>query len=509
MKSVLFLVGIILVGLFLRVYHLADWFYYTFDEEVMSFVGRRMIVGHHIPLIGGITPLKFHLGPLFYYLSSFVLWISNLNPLGWGVFAAMLTIIALSLTYIVGRRFFDARTAMIATLLMATSYLMVIMDRHYWPLVMNPMVSLLTLWSLFQLKRGRKRFAIILVVVLTLASHTDPSNFVLLFLVPFVWWRGKFPLSSRLAVVVGSVVLLASAIPLGLFEFRHEFYNTRQFLSFFQGEHNQPMFRPTKFVDTIALFPRTFSRYLAVTKDHDASLQLTPCGGVLPRRNAAISWFLLWPSVFLLGWFCWRVLRHWSDPLWFGQKLIFLLGLFIFTGINIYGNVFNADLFEQYLAGFAPFFFLIVGSFFSRWWFSWYRWVVLFIILQLVVANVAFILQGTNRFGWSDKMRAVDYATEQAKGDRFELRAIGSCFAFGGYRYLFTLAGSEPVKSYVDNDLSWLYETQPQKEEPKTRVIIAAPDPIEGKVYQSLYDEYKRTASESATFGNIEVMVIR
>ena len=509
MKSHVFLIGVLFVGLFLRLYRLSDWFYFTFDEEVIAFSARRILLFDPIRLLGGITPLKFHLGPLFYYLSSIVLWISQFNPLGWGVFAAVLTTISILLTYIVGRRFFDARTAIIATVLMATSYLMVTADRHYWPLVMNPLYSLLTLWSLFELKQKKKKFAIILAATLIFASQADPSNFVLLFLVPLVWWRGKFNLPTRLAVFVGLVVFLANIIPIGLFESRHNLYNARQFLTFFQGENNQPGFRPTKFVDTLTLFPRTFSRYLAITKDNDISLQLTPCGDILTRRNAAVPWFLFWPSVFLLLWFCWRVIKHWPDKHWFGLKLIFLFGLLIFLGVTIYGNIFNADIFEQYLAGFTPFFFLIAASFLVSLWRSWIRWVVLFLLIQLVTANVAFIFQGTNRFGWNDKSRAVKYAIEQTDGQQFSLHAIGSCFAFGGYRYLFTLAGLEPVKSYVDHDLSWLYETQPQKEEPKTRVIIAAPNPREGKVYQSLYDGYKRTASESASFGNIEVMIIR
>src|SRR3989344_7603465 len=72
---------ILILAFLLRIYKLEELFYFTYDESVPAFVGQRLILWHHVPLIGGVTPFGFHLTPYFYWFLSIILWLGNLNPL--------------------------------------------------------------------------------------------------------------------------------------------------------------------------------------------------------------------------------------------------------------------------------------------------------------------------------------------------------------------------------------------------------------------------------------------
>lgn len=102
-------------------------------------------------LIGGGTPFGFHLGPAFYYLSAIPLWFFRLDPVGWGVTAAVFGAVTVWLMWLVGKTLFSPRIGLMAALLWATSFTAVMADRHWWPLVLDPMLSLIVIVSLFRI----------------------------------------------------------------------------------------------------------------------------------------------------------------------------------------------------------------------------------------------------------------------------------------------------------------------------------------------------------------------
>jgi hypothetical protein len=85
-KAGVLLIGIVVLGLLLRIFRINELFYYTMDEEVMNLIQRRIVLLQHLPLIGSVSPLNTYLGPIFYYFGAAILAISGLNPLGLVVF---------------------------------------------------------------------------------------------------------------------------------------------------------------------------------------------------------------------------------------------------------------------------------------------------------------------------------------------------------------------------------------------------------------------------------------
>src|SRR3989338_94437 len=96
---------LVLFTFILRVIKIEDLFYFTYDESIPAFVGRRLLLEKHLPLIGGVTPFNFHLAPYFYWLLSLILIIGKLNPIAWGWAAAIIAMFTTLMMYIVGKTF--------------------------------------------------------------------------------------------------------------------------------------------------------------------------------------------------------------------------------------------------------------------------------------------------------------------------------------------------------------------------------------------------------------------
>jgi hypothetical protein len=139
---------IIGLGLFLRLVNLREWLHFEFDEEVIAWKLRQFVEFGKPFLIGGGTPFGFHLGPAFYYLSAIPLFFSRLDPIGWGITAAVFGIVTIWLMWLVGKTLFNNRIGLISALLWAVSFTTVMSDRHWWPLVLDPMLSLIVILCL-------------------------------------------------------------------------------------------------------------------------------------------------------------------------------------------------------------------------------------------------------------------------------------------------------------------------------------------------------------------------
>jgi len=148
---------IVALGLFLRLIYLREWFHFEMDEEVIAWKLRPFLQEGKPFLIGGGTPFGFHLGPAFYYLSAIPLFFSRLDPIGWGVAAAILGVMTIWLMWLVGRNLYGRRVGLMAALFWATSFTAVMSDRHWWPLVLDPILSLLAILVMLKISRSPRR----------------------------------------------------------------------------------------------------------------------------------------------------------------------------------------------------------------------------------------------------------------------------------------------------------------------------------------------------------------
>ena len=138
------------------------------------------------------------------------------------------------------------------------------------------------------------------------------------------------------------------------------------------------------------------------------------------------------------------------------------------------------------------------------------RYPSVFLIGIIIVINVLMTLTTDNQLSLGYKLAAVKFAQSKITSvDRVEIRSIGNCFGWSGYRYLFTWIGHTPVKSYLDNLFGdWLYPAE-LTATPPTQIITFIdhePRPFPRET-QQLYEAAKTDSVSGARFGAIEVFI--
>ena len=486
----------------LRVIKIEDLFYFTYDESIPAFVGRRLILWNHLPLIGGVTPFGFHLAPIFYWFLTLILWLCKLNSISWGWGGGIIAVFTTLMMYVVGKTFANYKVGFLAATFWTFSYLANVYDRHLWALYWGPLVSLIVLYSLYKILKGNEKFVFLLSVSIAFAIHADPSNLVFLVLSVVIWLIYRLPFKKSTFVALG--IILFSFLPLVVFDLRHNFSNTKPVITFLKQGRNNPGFEISKFVDNTLLFPRAFTRLIYTFGDTEIAKQYSYCQTFVREKYKAIPILILITSLTLvLGFVFWSIKQYKRKPQWILPGL--LLALYFF-GIQTYGTIFRADIFEHYITGLFAVFLLIfakiVGSLPKNLW--------LLMLSLFIVFNLSKLLNAKNSMGLAYKREAIQFTMQQIGNKDFSLESISTCWKLSGYRYLFSVFGREPVKSYVDPNFAYLYGTTPvAQKHPSTVVTFVIHDFVpETKEFYRRYALLKSHEIKSSIFGVIEVIIM-
>lgn len=493
---------LIVATLILRIFKIEDLFYFTYDESIPAFVGRRAILWQHIPLIGGVTPFGVHLAPYFYWFLTAILFVGKLNPIAWGWAGAAISTLTTFFSYIVGSTLVNRKVGITAAIFWAFSYLANVYDRHLWALYWGPLVSLIVLFSLYKIIKGYHKFVYLLGGILALGISADPSNIVFLLLAIIVWIIYKLPLKKSTFLALG--VIIFSFLPLVIFDIRHDFANTKPVIDFVKQGRNYPGFNLEKFTQNSLLFPRVFSRLIYTFSDYEISKQYSYCKDYVSEKFQAIPWYFVLLSLFtIVAIIFWSFRQQIKGSPW---RLLSILVLLYFLGIQLYGTIFRADIFEHYITGLFAIFLLIFAKLVS----DLPKNLWLAVLAIFIAANLIKLTAAQNSMGLKYKRQAIEY-TMQVVGDRpFSLDSLSTCWKLNGYRYLFAIFGSEPGKSYVDPNFAYLYGTTPVAEKhPATVVAFVVHDFIpETEDFYRRYALLKSHEIKSAIFGAIEVIIM-
>ena len=520
---------IALLAFVLRAINLEQLFYFTYDEEIPAFVGRRLILWHHLPLIGGATPFGFHLGPYFYWFYSSLLFVGRLNPLMWGIAGAILSMATTLLIYIVGKNFFNKRVGVTAAIFWAFSFLANVYDRHLWALSWGPITCLLVLYFLYKiisaaslssprsflslpspLSFPRKResstfYTILLAVTLALSIHADPSNLIFIGLTVLALISLKVDkLSKKLFTIF--FFLLISIAPLVFFDLRHDFANIKPVANYLKASSSNSGINAKYVVANALLFPQTLTRLTYTFGDNEVNKQYSYCRNFIAEKFAAVPPLLVFGSSILLIAFMVISFRSRHDP---AKKSVLLLAfcvLLYFVGILAYGTLLKGDIFEHYIAGLFPVLLLVLAFFVAK--LPKLTW--LFVIGLFITLNLYKLSMAVNSQGLMVKREAIQYTMQEVGDKPFSLDSLSTCWKWNGYRYLFTVFGREPVKSYVDPNFAYLYGTTPVAEKhPATVVSFVVHDfAPETPQFYNRYKQLKSHEISSKTFGSIEVIIM-
>lgn len=489
----------------LRVINIDNLFYFTYDEEIPAFVGRRLILFQHIPLIGGVTPFGVHLAPYFYWFMGGLLGLSKLNPIIWGWAGAALSVFTTLLIYQVGERFSSKKVGLIAAFLWTFSYLTNLFDRHLWALYWGPLVALTTILCLNKIVKDyqkSKKYIYILAVVLAISFHADLSNFIFVILTLVVWSIHRLPLKKEFFIALGIFVI--SFLPLFIFDSRHDFANTlRPLGKYFEHRVTQKIEQPNVVLDNILIYPITSSRLVYSWGDNETAKQYSYCKEYINERLKAVPpGVILISSVILIGFMIWSF----KNRKYTGWLTVNLTCIIYFVGLTVYGVVFKGPVYEHYITGLFPLFLLILALVLSK----FPNKIILILLLIFISFNLYKLFNAQDSIGYKYKRQAIAYTLSQVGDGEFSLESLSTCWKYSGYRYMFEIFGRPPVKSFVDPNLAYLYEDEQVSKDHPDRVVAFVIDDFnpESKDYYQRLQKLEEHTITSQSFGRLKVLII-
>jgi len=539
-RQKLFLLFVLILGLSLRLTNLSSWLHFEFDEEVIAWKLRQLVEFGKPFLIGGGTPFGFHLGPAFYYLSAVPLFFSRLDPVGWGVAAAVFGTATIWLMWLAGKTLYNGRIGLMVALLWATSFTAVMADRHWWPLVLDPMLSLVVILCLYKILNQSHKSSRSAswrsgdLVIDKIAASQTPRNDNLVWWVAlgatlaFAWQADLTVLPLFLAAGVVAVlnfkrqwkgiltaggILLISFLPLIFFEMRHPGANLGKLMQW----SNVSSLQRINF-STLLFIPQSLSKLLFPVSNLDGNLLkfYSWCKEIADGRVGNQPWWvvvvvmglLIFPFLYVIPAKAGIYLNRFRVKHGMTDEADRILRILILSGI---GGIFifrsrGGNLYDFYLAVLYPVVILLAAGVLDFIWEKWGKIVAVSVLGIIVGFNLFIISKSYHPQGLAVKQQAVAWAISNVGKEEFDLDSISNCSRYNGIRYLFLLGGKEPQSSFVDPDLSWLYDKKGGYMKPRYLVTFITPDdltPEQNKQYNQL-----KTESIESKFFNSSLEVI-
>lgn len=232
-KPWVLLILIILLTIFFRSYHITQRFEFAHDGDLYSWIVKDIVVNKHLRLIGQLTSTPgIFIGPLFYYsLIPFFL-LTSMDPMGVLFFAILIGTLTTISFYWVFKKLFDTTTGLLAAFIQATMTVRINDDRWVVPTITTNLWGIWYLYVVLMLLRGDFGVFPLLGLLVGLIWHINFSLAPVLLVVPVA-----IILSRRLPkwsdVAKGFIAMVVPLIPYFIFEFRHNFSQTRSFVESF------------------------------------------------------------------------------------------------------------------------------------------------------------------------------------------------------------------------------------------------------------------------------------
>lgn len=513
-KVKILVVLIILGGIILRFWNFEELFYFAIDEEKGAYIIQGIASGSHFPSVGHPSSIGFRLGPLFYYIAAPLFKYLSPTPLTIGYVSVVMSVFSMLLIYRLGLRI-NRVTAFIALTMYSFSFLNVIYERRGWQLSFESFFILIIIHSLLELKKGKDWFLFPIIISITILTQLEVGLFTLIPLILLSFYIFRIRIVNKKYLFASIVIIFLANIGLLFFDLRHNFINSQYLMNYFKKDtairvqENLPLKGIRNVYMAHEIIPNTLSRTLYPSSGSNLAVQYANCPQYLNFKynNIPDLLKLIVTFIILLTIIMFFRKKENNDK----GSILKICGFYFiihFSAIAVYTYLFHGELAEYYLVPTFVFFFIACSYFISRIWNKKTHYLLSLIMLLFIVSNSIILLRSDNPYGYKNKLHAVQYAISSVSGKPFILDSFLTCWYTGGYRYLFTFKGHEPVVSYMDNYLTEYYQPN-HNINPVYKVTILTPELIGNNPVH--FDEFRRnlqnSSSQQKKFGAIEVYI--
>lgn len=421
LKSNYWVILILAVGLFLRLYKPLDFYIYNHDGDLASWIVKDVVVNHHFRLIGQETSVHgVFIGALFYYLLIPFYLIGKMDPLGGIVLSTLIGTFAIFSFYWVFTKIFNKKVGLVAALIYCLSFYTVLTDREVVPTTPAMLWSAWFLYCAYLLYKGEQKKGFILSAIMI--SLIWQINLALILLIPLLLISlvlGKVKINFK-SLLLGAVVLIITSSPFLLFETRHNFQQTRAIIASVTTNRN--------YIPGTSTGINKFERVMTLASKNISGLLWGDLAGV----SHMVAFYLL------IGIFIFLVIKK-ALPVHLGIIFFCWQALyFIFFTIN------SLNLSEYYLNGMNVIWIGVLAVFLA-YLIEQKRLRILGLVLILGFAYwnlYRFFIYRLNQIGYRQKKELVHYIKVDAQNHGYPCIAISYITNPGydlGYRYFFWL----------------------------------------------------------------------
>jgi len=245
------LILIIIFGFFLRIYRFPEYVQFLADQGRDAIIIKRIITLEHLPAIGPSTSIgQVYLGPFYYYFIAPWLLIFNFEPIGLAFGVLFFSTLFLLINYFIIKELFNKNIALISTLLISFSYVLIEFSRFSWNPNLLPLFTLLTVYFFIKSLKTNQWFYYLLAGCFL--SFSIQLHYLSLFIIPIIGliYLINFKLKNLKNYLLVIFGFLFFSLPLLIFDLRHNFLNSKNFFKLITNSGQQKTNYLNNFLET-------------------------------------------------------------------------------------------------------------------------------------------------------------------------------------------------------------------------------------------------------------------
>ncbi len=429
--EVFFLVFVLVLGAFFRLYKIAGYMTFLGDEGRDVIIVRRLLVEGDPILIGPGTSIgNMYLGPLYYYMMAPALAIAGLSPVGPAVMIALLGVLTIFFVWYVAREWFGKTAAAVASFFYAISPTVIIFSRSSWNPNIMPFFALLTVYSIWRVWMKKQDWWLIVASVAMAFVLQSHYLGLLLFPVLGLFWllaylRAEDKKKFRIFTLYGALVFCFLMSPLVIFDARHGWNNLGAIKKFFLERQTTVSARPWTALPKIPSLLEDISTRLV--------------GGRNLTAGRIVLAVLTIPSIVLL------LLRKKLHQYETGGVAMVLVWLAVaLVGLGVY----KQHIYDHYYGFFFAAPFLLLGAFVGGIFDNLSQVGKTILLGSLGLLAVVNFVESPLKYPPNRQLERAETVAEkikeEAKGERYNLAVVAERNYEDGYQYFLEKWG-EPV----------------------------------------------------------------
>ncbi len=493
-KDYVIILLILILASFMRLYMIEDYISFLGDEGRDVIVAREILRGEFTLLGPRSSAGDFFMGPFYYYLISPFLFLANYDPVGPAIMVALFGIATVWLIYYTGQKFFNRETGIIAALLYSFSPLVLEYSRSSWNPNILPFFALLIIYLIYFVVLNNKGYwwymlTGFLIGISLQLHYLSLILWTVVFLYIFLTAKRR---EIKVALVKNFIVgggVLASLMPLILFEFLHGFLNSRGIISFVFGENVSSSGSSSYPAEVANIFFRIFGRLIT---------NFPPANNILHDS----------PGLIILWTVCTLIIAFASVYILFlykSRKLVLLLSLWLFVSVFLLG-FYQKEIHDYLFTFIFPLPFLLTGNMLAfilnKKNNIFYKTLPVLVIAGLITVylnDVPFKLEPNRQKEQAKKI--AKFVIEQTGNKKYNFALLSGGNSDHAYRYYLEILGHEPV--LLEN-----LEDDPQRKSATQQLFVVCEDIKCNPIGNPLHEIAAFGRAEIANVWNVSVVKV-